>query len=208
MYKKDYHPDENLIYETEHYKFPVSKSTTEDPDLARTVKIDEALYDEAKVRLNEDTKLNKKIDDEAEKREDTDIFISNSLTDYSKKMSASMRSLPDVTTAIGKYSAVHSCVCRVGDYASIINLRGYFNGTTMINLSDVGLMDLATTSHSYNSSIQGTIIGVAYSYADINKQCRIAAVANKTNFEVRTNVSVYDKLFYFTITFMLERNIT
>lgn len=61
MYKKDYHPDENLIYETEHYKFPVSKSTTEDPDLARTVKIDEALYNEAKVRLNEDTKLNKKL---------------------------------------------------------------------------------------------------------------------------------------------------
>jgi hypothetical protein len=64
MYKRDYHPDENLIFETEHYKFPVSKSTTEDPDLARTVKIDKALYDEAKVRLNEDTKLNKKIDDE------------------------------------------------------------------------------------------------------------------------------------------------
>lgn len=61
MYKRDYHPDENLIFETEHYKFPVSKSTTEDPDLARTVKIDEALYEEAKVRLNEDTKLNKKL---------------------------------------------------------------------------------------------------------------------------------------------------
>lgn len=61
MYKKDYHPDENLIYETEHYKFPVSKGTTEDPDLARTIKIDEALYNEAKVRLNEDTKLNKKL---------------------------------------------------------------------------------------------------------------------------------------------------
>lgn len=61
MYKRDYHPDENLIFETEHYKFPVSKSTAEDPDLARTVKIDEALYDEAKVRLNEDIKLSKKL---------------------------------------------------------------------------------------------------------------------------------------------------
>ncbi len=190
MYKRNYHPDENLIYETEHYKFPVSKSTTEDPDLARTVKIDEALYDEAKVRLNEDTKLNKKIDDEAE------------------KMSAAIRSLPDVTTGIGKYRQVHSCACRVGDYASIINLRGYFNGTTMINLSDVGLRNLTTTSNSYNSRIQGTIIGVTYSHTDINKQCRIVAVANKTNFEVRTNVSVYDDLIYFTITFMLERNIT
>lgn len=208
MYKKDYHPDDNLIYETEHYKFPVSKSTTEDPDLNRTVKIDEALYDEAKVRLNEDTKLNKKIDDEAEKRENTDIFISNSLTDYSKKMSAAKRVLPDVTTAIGSCSEVHSCACRVGDYASIINLRGYFNGTTKINLSDVGLRDLTTTSNSYSSSILGTIIGVAYSHGDINKQCIIAAVANKTNFEVRTNVSVDDDLFYFTITFILERNIT
>lgn len=208
MYKKDYHPDENLIYETEHYKFPVSKSTTEDPDLDRTVKIDEALYYEAKVRLNEDTKLNKKIDDEAEKRENTDIFISNSLTDYSKKMSASTRHLPDVTTAIGSYSEVDSCACRVEDYVSIISLRGYFNGTTIINLSDVGLRDLTTTSDSYGSSPQGTLIGVAYSYGDINKQCRIVAVANKTNFEVRTNVCANDNLFYFTITFMLERNIT
>lgn len=72
MYKKDYHPDENLIFATEHYKFPVSKSTTEDPDLARTVKIDEALYDEAKVRLNEDTKLNKRVDDETKSRENAD----------------------------------------------------------------------------------------------------------------------------------------
>jgi hypothetical protein len=208
MYKKDYHPDENLIYESEHYKFPVSKSTMEDPDLARTVKIDEALYDEAKVRLKEDTKLNKKIDDEAKKREDTDIFISNSLTDYSKKMSATIRALADVTTAIGKYRQVHSCACRVGDYASIISLRGYFNGTTMINLSDVGLRNLTTTSNSYSSSVKGTIIGVTYSHTDINKQCRIVAVANKTNFQVRTNVSVDDALIYFTITFMLQRNIT
>lgn len=79
MYKKDYHPDENLIYETEHYKFPVSKSTTEDPDLDRTVKIDEALYDEAKVRLNEDTKLNKKIDDETKNRENADQSLESEI---------------------------------------------------------------------------------------------------------------------------------
>ena len=75
MYKKDYHPNENLIYETEHYKFPVSKSTTEDPDLDRTVKIDKALYDEAKVRLNEDTKLNKKIDNEIKNRITSDNVL-------------------------------------------------------------------------------------------------------------------------------------
>lgn len=79
MYKRDYHPDEKLIYETEHYKFPVSKSTTEDPDLERTVKIDEALYDEAKVRLNEDTKLNKKIDDETKNRENADRSLKSEI---------------------------------------------------------------------------------------------------------------------------------
>lgn len=84
MYKKDYHPDENLIFETEHYKFPVSKSTTEDPDLEKTVKIDEALYDEAKVRLNEDTKLNKKIDDEIKNR----ITSDNALEQKMMKKSA------------------------------------------------------------------------------------------------------------------------
>ena len=79
MYKRDYHPDENLIFETKHYKFPVSKSTTEDPDLARTVKIDEELYHEAKVRLNEDTKLNKKIDDETKNRENADQSLKSEI---------------------------------------------------------------------------------------------------------------------------------
>lgn len=208
MYKKDYHPDENLIYETKHYKFPVSKSTTEDPDLDRTVKIDKALYNEAKVRLNEDTKLSKKIEDEIEERKSTDIWLSNTFTDYSKKMSAAIRTLTDVTTAIGKRRQVHSCACRVEDYASIITLYGYFNGTTIIDLSEIGLRNLTTTSNGYASNIQGTIIGVTYSHTDISKQCRIAAVANKTNFEVRTNVPVDDELVYFAITFILVRNIT
>lgn len=79
MYKKDYHPDKNLIYETEHYKFPVSKSTTEDPDLNRTVKIDEALYNEAKVRLNEDTKLNKRVDAETKNRENADKSLESEI---------------------------------------------------------------------------------------------------------------------------------
>ena len=79
MYKRDYHPDENLIYETEHYKFPVSKSTTEDPDLVKTVKIDETLYNEAKVRLNEDTKLNKRVDDETKSRENADQSLASEI---------------------------------------------------------------------------------------------------------------------------------
>lgn len=57
----------------------MSKSTTEDPDLARTVKIDEALYNEAKVRLNEDTKLNKKIYDETKNRENADRSLESEI---------------------------------------------------------------------------------------------------------------------------------
>lgn len=121
MYKRDYHPDENLIFETEHYKFPVSKSTTEDPDLARTVKIDEALYDEAKVRLNEDTKLNKKIDDETKNRENADQSLESEIY----KITPSIKFLyfnKDDFTAIG---------------GSPINVEVYI---TMLKINDIIIM--------------------------------------------------------------------
>lgn len=121
MYKRDYHPDENLIFETEHYKFPVSKSTTEDPDLERTVKIDEALYNEAKVRLNEDTKLNKRVDNETKNRENAD----QSLTSEIYKITPSIKFLyfgKNDFTLIG---------------GSPVNVEVYI---TMLKISDIIIM--------------------------------------------------------------------
>lgn len=121
MYKKDYHPDENLIYKTEHYKFPVSKSTTEDPDLARTVKIDEALYDEAKVRLNEDTKLNKKIDNETKNRENADQSLESEIYKITPSIKFLYFGKDDFTTLSG----------------SPVNVEVYI---TMLKINDIIIM--------------------------------------------------------------------
>lgn len=121
MYKRDYHPDENLIFETEHYKFPVSKSTTEDPDLARTVKIDEALYDEAKVRLNEDTKLNKKIDDETKNRENADQSLESEIYKITPSIKFLRFGKDDFTTISG----------------SPVNVEVYI---TMLKINDIIIM--------------------------------------------------------------------
>lgn len=121
MYKRDYHPDEKLIYETEHYKFPVSKSTTEDPDLDRTVKIDEALYDEAKVRLNEDTKLNKKIDDETKNRENADQSLESEIYKITPSIKFLHFGKDDFTTVSG----------------SPVNVEVYI---TMLKINDIIIM--------------------------------------------------------------------
>ena len=121
MYKKDYHPDENLIYETKHYKFPVSKSTTEDPDLARTVKIDEALYDEAKIRLNEDTKLNKKIDDETKNRKNADHSLGSEIYKITPSIKFLYFGKNDFTTLSG----------------SPVNVEVYI---TMLKINDIIIM--------------------------------------------------------------------
>lgn len=121
MYKRDYHPDGNLIFETEHYKFPVSKSTTEDPDLARTVKIDEALYDEAKVRLNEDTKLNKKIDDETINRENADLSLKSEIYKITPSIKFLYFGKNDFTTISG----------------SPVNVEVYI---TMLRINDIIIM--------------------------------------------------------------------
>lgn len=144
MYKKDYHPDEKLIFETEHYKFPVSKSTTEDPDLARTVKIDEALYDEAKVRLNEDTKLNKKIDDETKNRENADQTLESEIYKITPSIEFLYFGKNDFTTLSGSpvNVEVHITMLKINDIIIMFH-RVIFTGNAPRNfISYTAQLDL------------------------------------------------------------------
>lgn len=145
MYKRDYHPDENLIFETEHYKFPVSKSTTEDPDLARTVKIDEALYDEAKVRLNEDTKLNKKIDDETKNRENADQSLESEIYKITPSIKFLYFGKNDFTTLSGSpvNVEVYITMLKINDIIIMFH-RVIFTGNAPSNfISYTAQLDLA-----------------------------------------------------------------
>lgn len=153
MYKKDYHPDENLIFETEHYKFPVSKSTTEDPDLARTVKIDEALYVEAKVRLNEDTKLNKKIDDEIKNR----ITSDNALEQKMMKKSA----IYIEYGFEGNVNVVQECYECNGKGFAIVPVTNSHNGAKYFYIMIYGNV---TTVKISNAALPKTVNGALYDF--------------------------------------------
>lgn len=146
MYKKDYHPDENLIYETEHYKFPVSKSTTEDPDLERTVKIDEALY-------NEVTKLNKKIDDEIKNRVTSD----NALEQKMMKKSA----IYIEYGFEGNVNAIQECYECDGKGFAIVPVVNSDNGPQYFYIMIYGNVTSVAIS---NAALPKTVNGALYNF--------------------------------------------
>lgn len=207
MYKKDYHPDNNLIFETKNYGFSSPKSTTLEPLSNALVQIDDALKKEETERIAEDVRINSRIDKEITDRENVDISISNRLSEYIVEMGSATRILTDVNTAIGSRRNAHSCVYGVGNYLSVVSIRGEFKGTVNITLAEIGLKKSTTTSDHYDPNILGTLISTVRSNIDNSKLCNIAVRANKTLFEVRTNTAPDDDFVYFATTFILERNI-
>ena len=189
MYKKDYHPDENIVFDTKNYGFTSPKSTGLEPLSNALVQIDAALKKEENDREN------------------TDIAISNRISEYISQMGSATRILNDENTAIGARRNVHSCVYGVGNYLSVISIRGEFKGTVNISLNEIGLKTLTTTSRQYNSNIQGTLISNVNSSKDDSKKCNVVARANQTLFEIRTNITPDDEFVYFATTFIIERNI-
>lgn len=207
MYKRNYHPDTDLIFKTKNYSFDSPKSVPLEPLSNALVQIDAALKKEETERIAEDVKINARVDKEITDRENTDIFISNRLTEYIVEMGSATRKLTDANSAIGSRRNVYSCVYGAGNYLSVVSIRGEFKGTVTISLAEIGLKKSTTTSEHYSTNIQGTLISTVRSNKDNSKLCNIAVRANQTLFEVRTNISIYDNFEYFATTFIIERNI-
>lgn len=207
MYKRDYHPDTDLIFKTKNYGFDSPKSVPLEPLSNALVQIDAALKKEETERIAEDIRINARVDKEITDRENADIFISNRLTEYIVEMGSASRILTDANTAIGARRNVHSCVYGVGNYLSVVSIRGEFKGTINVSLAEIGLKKLTTTSDKYNTNIQGTLISTIRSNVDNSKLCNIAVRANQTSFEVRTNIPPDDDFVYFATIFIIERNI-
>lgn len=207
MYKRDYHPNTDLIFKTKNYGFDSPKSVPLEPLSNALIQIDAALKKEETERIAEDVRINARIDKEITDRENVDISISNRLTEYIVEMGSATRILTDANTAIGSRRNVHSCVYGVGNYLSVVSIRGEFKGTVNISLAEIGLKKSTTTSGQYSPNIQGTLISTVRSNIDNSKLCNIAVRANQTLFEVRTNISPDDDFVYFATTFIIERNI-
>jgi hypothetical protein len=207
MYKKDYHPNENIVFDTKNYGFTSPKSAGLEPLSNALVQIDAALKKEETERIEEDVRINRRVDKEITDRENTDIAISNRISEYIVQMGSATRILNDANTAIGARRNVHSCAYGVGNYISVISIRGEFKGTVNISLAEIGLKTLTTTSRQYNSNIQGTLISNVNSSIDNSKKCNVVARANQTLFEIRTNITPDDEFVYFATTFIIERNL-
>lgn len=77
MYKKDYHPDTDLIFKTKNYGFDSPKSVPLEPVSNALVQIDTALKKEETERIKEDVRINGRVDKEITDREAEDIKINN-----------------------------------------------------------------------------------------------------------------------------------
>ena len=225
MYKRDYHPDESIVFDTKNYGFTSPKSTGLEPLSNALVQIDAALKKEETERIEEDVRINGRVDKEIADRkaedirinnrvskeitdrENADTAISNRISEYIAQMGSATRILNDKNTAIGARKNVHSCVYGVGNYLSVVSIRGEFKGTVNISLEEIGLKTLTTTSRQYSSNIQGTLISNVNSSKDDSKKCNVVARANQTLFEIRTNIAPDDEFVYFATTFIIERNI-
>lgn len=71
--------NKNNIWETEHFSFPVAKSTPMEPDGERAKMIDSALKNEEAERKEEDSRLNSRIEQEITNRENADNVLQNNI---------------------------------------------------------------------------------------------------------------------------------
>lgn len=72
MYKRDYHPDENIVFKTKNYGFDSPKSVPFEPLSNALIQIDTALKKEETERTAEDIRINSRIDKEIADRENAD----------------------------------------------------------------------------------------------------------------------------------------
>lgn len=90
MYKKDYHPDESIVFDTKNYGFTSPKSTGLEPLSNALVQIDAALKKEETERIAEDVRINERVNKEIVDRTNADNTISEQLK---KLENAAMRNI-------------------------------------------------------------------------------------------------------------------
>lgn len=79
MYKRDYHPDTDLIFKTKNYNFDSPKSVPLEPLSNALVQIDAALKKEETERIAEDVRINARVDKEITDRENADQTLKSEI---------------------------------------------------------------------------------------------------------------------------------
>lgn len=175
MYKRDYHPDENIVFDTKNYGFTSPKSTGLEPLSNALVQIDAALKKEETERIEEDVRINRRVDKEIADRENADAAI-RSLLKYNF--------VKCETPYTGNYGAYENYIfqyLQIGNsvnFTLTINCHGTF---------DIPLVDLSISGTIDNRFPNKTT--VAQGSADTQNNATINIFPNSNAIQVATTAS-------------------
>lgn len=172
MYKRDYHPDENIVFDTKNYGFTSPKSTGLEPLSNALVQIDAALKKEETERIEEDVRINGRVDKEIADRENADNATNARFLS---------RQVADIRTS-GNYGGCYGVLCCTQkiDNVLAITCSGKMYGTFDLYLNkfigDYTLID----EYGTNGSIICVFPNQLGSYG------RVTASGGHNSFQIRT----------------------
>lgn len=175
MYKRDYHPDENIVFKTKNYGFDAPKSTPLEPLSNALVQVDSALKKEETDRVAEDIRINARVDKEITDRESADEAIRAMLKNYY---------LQNITPFTGNYGAYENFIIQ------FIQIGNTVNFTLTINCN--GTFDIELADLFINGTIDGRVPAntlVATDYSDAQERAEIRVYPNSTAIQVKTTAS-------------------
>lgn len=174
MYKRDYHPDENIVFKTKNYGFDAPKSTPLEPLSNALVQIDAALKKEEADRIVQDVSIHARIDTEIATRESADEAMRSMLKNYY---------LQNITPFAGYYGAYENFIMQ------FIQIKNTVNFTLTINCKgtfDIKLADLFINGSIYWRTPANTLIATDY-YAQERAEIRI--YPNSSAIQVKTTAT-------------------
>lgn len=187
MYKRDYHPDENIVFDTKNYGFTSPKSTGLEPLSNALVQIDAALKKEETERIEEDVRINGRVDKEITDRENADTAIRSLIKDYFVKHE---------TPYTGNYGAYENYIFQFLQIGNSVNFTLTINchGTFDIKLVDLFINGTIDARFPNNTK-------VAHDCVDEQNNAEINIYPNSTAIQVRTSATT-------NVTFCLNGSFT
>lgn len=166
MYKRDYHPDENIVFKTKNYNFDAPKSTPLEPLSNALVQIDKTLKKEETDRIAEDVRINARVDKEVVDRTSEDGKLAASIAKETSDRTDAINDLADKSVLLSalKIQAgyensalnilpVYQCnkECYTLTFAKVTAESRYFyvlipENTTNIEISDIYAPQIAGES--------------------------------------------------------------
>ena len=187
MYKRDYHPDENIVFKTKNYGFDAPKSTPLEPLSNALVQIDAALKKEETDRITEDIRINARIDKEIADRENGDTDIRAMLKYYY---------IHNTTPFTGNYGGYENYIFQFLQIGNSVNFTLTINCRGVFDLTLADLFISGTLDSRFPESTK-----VAHDYVDEQNNASIIIFPNSTAIQVNTSATT-------NVTFCLNGSFT